>query len=254
MARSAPKFETARTRDFREGRSDGGSETTIANIEKFGCTVLHIKDREEGRAHFSYTVGVFDTSGAPELIVVGLLVDTAHFLLNEAVKRLREGINLTMSRQSDLIEGVDCEFRPVDPKWVAHVMVQSSRYYGGSAFPVLQAIYPDSRGQFPEDEGFNTYFAQPMLQPGTSMTQIEEDFWASNDPNSSLFDWKFPDPPHTGDYLSKTVHEGTEDVTYISHDSDDGAWQFLGDLMEEGGGPSLPAFITPSTKTPASKS
>ena len=67
------------------------------------------------------------------------------------------------------------------------------------------------------------------------MTATEEDFWAAQDPKSSLFDWKFPDPPHTGVYLSKTVHEGTEPVTYVSHDPD-GDWQFLGDTMIESGG------------------
>ena len=48
-------------------------------------------------------------------------------------------------------------------------------------------------------------------------------------------DWKFQDPPHTGVYLSKAVHEGVEPVTYVSHDADDGAWQFLGDTMSQSG-------------------
>jgi hypothetical protein len=58
----------------------------------------------------------------------------------------------------------------------------------GSTFPVLQAVYPDLENRFPEDEGFNKYFAQPLLQPSAPMTTIEEDFWASSDPDSSLFD------------------------------------------------------------------
>jgi hypothetical protein len=132
-------------------------------------------------------------------------------------------------------------------------MVQAARYYRNSTFPVLQVIYPDLNSRFPKEEGFNTYFAQPMLQPDAPMTRIEEDFWASNDPKSSLFDWKFPDPPHTGAYLSKTVHEGAEEVTYVSHDSDDGAWQFLGDLMDEGGGPVLVCLHHPIDKDPSLK-
>jgi len=248
-----PKFETARTRHFRAGKIDGVSENTIANIEKFGCAVLHIKEKEEDRARFSYTVGVFDTSGAPEIIVVGLLTDTAHFLLNAAVKRLRDGADLTASRQSELIEGVDCEFRPVGSKWISHVMVQANRYYGESPFPVLQTVYPDLNGRFPDDEDFNPYFAQPMLQPDAPMTRLEEDFWASNNPKSSPFDWKFPDPPHTAAFLSKTVHEGTEEVTYVSHDVEDGAWQFLGDLMDEGGGPVISCLHHPIDKDPTLK-
>jgi hypothetical protein len=66
------------------------------------------------------------------------------------------------------------------------------------------------------------------MQPGAPMTPVEEDFWASADPSSSLFDWEFPDPPHTGVNLSKAVHAGVEPITYVSHDADESAWQFLG--------------------------
>ncbi|HTJ29428.1 MAG TPA: hypothetical protein VL346_02960, partial [Acidobacteriaceae bacterium] len=45
--------------------------------------------------------------------------------------------------------------------------------------------------------------------------------------------------PHTNTYLSQTVYDGKEAVTYVSHDADDGAWQFLGDKMDDGGGPVL---------------
>jgi hypothetical protein len=58
-------------------------------------------------------------------------------------------------------------------------------------------------------------------------------------------EWKFADGPHTTAYLSQTVHEGSEAVTYVSHDADDGAWQFLGDSMSEGGGPVLACLHHP---------
>jgi len=58
---------------------------------------------------------------------------------------------------------------------------------------------------------------------------------ASNDPANSLYNWKFPDPPHAGVILSKTVHNGTEPVTFVSHDAEDGGWQFLGDSMSDPG-------------------
>jgi hypothetical protein len=36
------------------------------------------------------------------------------------------------------------------------------------------------------------------MQPDAPITRVEDDFWASQDRKSSLFNWKFPDPPHTG--------------------------------------------------------
>jgi hypothetical protein len=113
-------------------------------------------------------------------------------------------------------------------------MGRASWYYGGEVFPVLQAVYPDLDNRFPEEPGFNDSFQQPLMQPDRPMSIIEQDFWASADPKSSLFDWKFPDHPHTGVYLSQAVHLGEEPVTYVSHDIEDGAWQFLGDSMTGG--------------------
>jgi len=84
------------------------------------------------------------------------------------------------------------------------------------------------------------------------MACVDEDFWASADPKSSLFDWKFADPPHTGVYLSKSVHEGAERITYVSHDEEDGAWQFLGDSMSESGGV-LACFHHPIDSDPTLK-
>ena len=236
MASADQKFETARTRHFRTGVLNEDDEGTIRNIEKFGCSVLSVKS-DAGRASgWTYTIGVFDTCGKPDLVTVGLDPEVAHSCLNEAVKRQRNGIDLAQGRHNNLIWNVDCEFRPVEAKWVKHIMNWANWYYGGSDYPVLQAIYPDLQKRFPEDEGFNTHFEQPLMQPDAPMTRVEVDFWASQDRKSSLFNWKFSDPPHTGAYLSKAVHTGTESVTYVSHDEDDGAWQFLGDSMTDTGG------------------
>jgi len=59
-------------------------------------------------------------------------------------------------------------------------------YYGGTDFPVLQAVYPDLENRFPEDEGFDKAFEQPLMQPDVPMTRVGIDFWASADPTSSL--------------------------------------------------------------------
>ena len=83
------------------------------------------------------------------------------------------------------------------------------------------------------------------MQTDVQMTRVERDFWASTDPESSLFNWKFQDPPHTRVFLSQTVHDGIEPVTYVSHDAEDGAWQFLGESMADGGGPVISCFHHP---------
>ena len=249
MPPKTKNFETPRTLRFRATSLSQEDERTISHIEEFGCSVVSVKRTEYGLG-WSYTIGVFDTCGKPEIITIGLKPETAHFALNEAAKMLRAGVDLTTGRHRELIGQVECEFRPVDEKWIGHLMGWAIWYYDDTRFPVLQAVYPDLENRFPEEEGFDRAFEQPLMQASTPMTRVESDFWASADPNSSLFNWKFPDDPHARVFLSETVHKGTEPVTYVSHDAEDGAWQFLGDSMSDGGGPVISCFHHPIDHDP----
>ena len=228
------KFETARTKSFKASELPSHDRNTIDQIEKFGCSVVNVVPKGQGLG-WSYTIGVFDTCGKPEVITVGLPAETAHSALNEAARLLRSGVDLSKGRHLELVGNVECEFRSVDPKWIRHLMGWAVWFYEGANFPVLQAVYPDLGNRFPEEDGFDQRFEQPLMQPGASMTRVANDFWAACDPKSSLFDWKFADPPHTGVFLSKAVNEGSEAVTFVSHDAEDGAWQFLGDSMSDSG-------------------
>jgi len=244
LTKPAGIFTTERTRRFRAGQLTERDERTITNIETFGCEIVQVKSTGAGPG-WSYTLGVYDTCGKPEVIAVGLYENTAHFLLNEAAKRLRDGVNLLEGRHRDMVGEVECEFRPADPKWVKHLMGWALWYYEGSEVPVIQAVYPDRENRFPEDPEFDEVFRQPLLRPDRPFTRIESDFWASADPASSLFDWKFLDPPHKLVFLSEAVHSGAEAITYVSHDLEDGAWQFLGDSMAGEGKPVLVCFRHP---------
>jgi uncharacterized protein DUF4262 len=237
---------------FRAEKLEEREERTIANIEKYGCEVIQVK-RSNANPGWSYTLGVYDTCGKPEVITVGLYENTSHFLLNEAAERLRNGVNLAEGRHREIVGEVECEFRPVDPKWVRHLMGWAIWYYNGAEFPVLQAIYPDRENRFPNEPRFDEIFRQPLLQVNAPATKVEDDFWASTDVSSSLFDWKFPDPPNTMVFLSEAVQSGTEPITYVSHDIEDGAWQFLGDSMSGGAKPVLACFHHPIDKDPSLK-
>ncbi len=213
MAEPVRRFETERTRRFRTDSLNEGEELAISHVETFGCEVIHVKGGSAGPG-WSYTLGVYDTCRGPEVITVGLREKTAHHLLNEAADGLRNGITLAEGRHRDMVGEVECEFRPVDPKWVRHLMGWATWYYGGAEFPVLQAVYPDLENRFPGEAEFDVAFQQPLLQADAPMGKVERDFWASTDPSSSLFDWQFPHPPHTSVFLSAAVHSGAEAITY----------------------------------------
>lgn len=246
------RYITKRTKMWRDCELAEMFVSTLDRIEQYGCAVLHIPG-DAAAPRLSYTVGAYDTAGKPELITIGLTEPAARFALNEATALMKSGLDLTIGRHHGILGEVECEFHRIDPKWVQHVMGRAAWYYEDADIPVLQLIYPDLENRFQTDDGFTEYFRQPILTPGAQQTELETDFWAANDPSSSLFDWKFPDSPHTRVFLSQTVQDQKEKVTYVSHDADDGAWQFLGDLMSDGGGPVLSCFHHPIDNDPTLK-
>ena len=221
----------------------------LDDIEEFGCQVLHIT-ADAVCPRFSYTIGVYDTCAKPELITIGLPSGTAQHALNEAIELMKAGVDLTVGRHRDIVGSVEVEFKPIDPKWLHHLMLRADGFYEGADVPVLQLIYPDLENLFQGDEGFNDYFEQPVLSGEIKHGSLEYDLWAAYDDDNSLSRWQFPDPPHTSSYLSKSVHEKLEPVTYVSHD-ENGDWQFLGDKMSEGGGPVLSCLHHPIDDDPS---
>jgi hypothetical protein len=47
--------------------------------------------------------------------------------------------------------------------------------------------------------------------------------------------WPFADPPNTAAFTVSSVLEGTAEIVYVSHDEEDGAWQFLDDPDRDDG-------------------
>ncbi len=243
-------YITERTKMWRTRDVKPAVFEAVDVIEESGCQVLHISADDLCPA-FSYTTGVYDNCGKPELITVGLPSQTAHSALNHSVSLMREGVDLSIGRHRDIVGEVEVEFRNVDSKWLHQVMLRADWFYEGEDVPVLQLIYPDLENRFQdEDDSFNEYFRQPILSGSIEDGTPEYDFWASHDDGSSLSRWKFSDAPHTSAYLSKAVHEKREPVTYVSHD-ENGDWQFLGDKMSEGGGPVLSCLHHPIDEDPS---
>ncbi len=223
--------DSPRLRRLRQTKLDDSDRKLISDVEKYGCHIIHVSE-SSGIPGWSYTIGVYETLKRPELIVIGLDPDLSHFVVNEVVRLMKEGkVFKNSDREPELLNQVVCEFRTPEQRWAAHVMNCASWFYGEDQFPVLQCIYPDLSNHFPWDPGFDSSWQerQPLLfLPSEDETNVERDFWAASDPNSSLSDWKFKDPPHTGVYTTRRIMNREEPILYVSHDVKDGAWQFHG--------------------------
>ena len=240
MTDSIKRFATERSKRFRQSELSKMDDWAISQIEEHGCALISVGRNCNDDFGWTYSLGIYDTCNQPELITVGLPPDVAKTCLNEAARRMRAGVDLVKMRQSELIANVECEFRAVDPNWVARLMNFANWYNGDTHYPVLQAIYPDLQNRFQWEAGFEKRFSQPLLQTNPPFTEIDQQFWDSiGDDNERFPEWRFPDKPHTKAFVSTAVEEGREWITFVTHDLSDGAWQILGKTGIESGGPKL---------------
>jgi Domain of unknown function (DUF4262) len=234
------KFVTERTRHMRTTDLSKMDRWAIETIEEHGYALVGVARECEDDFGWTYSLGIYDTCGQPELITVGLPSEVAKSCLNEVTRRMRRGIDVTKERQKELIANVDCELRIVGRKWVRRLMNFSNWYNGDTDYPVLQVIYPDRQNRFQWEEGFENRFIQPLLQPGASSTPIDQQFWESSGKDTERFpNWAFPDKPHTKVFISTAIKEGKEWIAYVTHELSDGAWQIVGETGIESGGPEL---------------
>jgi Domain of unknown function (DUF4262) len=124
----------------------GGDERTRDDIAEYGCTVMHVM--EEGELPpFAYSIGTFQETGAPEIVVIGLKQPMAHFIVNEYNRRVRSGERLEVGGfYSDFIEGFDVFVDEVPMSEYDDYLGQAIDFYGGRDFKVVQIIYPTTKG------------------------------------------------------------------------------------------------------------
>jgi hypothetical protein len=219
-----------RITELRATTLDERDRGVLKCVEQFGWSVTSVRS-SNGVPGWSYTTGICDLSEKPEIVVVGLDGDLAHSVLNDIALRMSKGLDVRDGqRLPGLLANVECEFRTVEQRWVAHIMGWSNWFNGNSDYPVLQCVYPDLAGRFPWEENFEKSWRarQPLLFEGVSQTSTERWFWEANEKNSVFDGWKFPVSPHTGVFTTKKINRQEEPITYVSHDADDGAWQFHG--------------------------
>ncbi|MFC5742030.1 DUF4262 domain-containing protein [Dyella tabacisoli] len=61
---------------------DAAEKKRLDDIEKHGCHVIQVL-AEDDCPPFSYSVGIEQSSGYPEVIIIGLKRELAHIMVNE---------------------------------------------------------------------------------------------------------------------------------------------------------------------------
>ncbi len=141
--------------------------TVLRNVEQFGwhCTSVTPKDEDDGPS-FTYSVGLFETFGAAEVILFGLGSDVAHPILSIYAQRLKEGNPIHLEFPSpDLIDNYSCVFVPVPRPRYNDFVLSALWFYAEVEFPLYQLVWPDPEGLFPWHPDASAGFKseQPVL-------------------------------------------------------------------------------------------
>ena len=133
-----------RIQTHRERDPKPGEKQLLDDVENYGCHVIYVRE-DQHLPGWSYTIGLNETFRQPEILAVGLKIDTAHYLLNEIAERLNSGLPIEEGlRQNELLANVQCEFRKVEDRAeLGCVLGYASWFYGDDLFPVFQCVYPD---------------------------------------------------------------------------------------------------------------
>jgi len=133
--------------------SDEKERLVRDDVREYGWSFIYVIDDEGNELPFGYSVGLFESYGHPEIIIVGFtealanpVVDSMGCGIAEEGKRYEAG-----RYYDDILQRVDCYMHRVRKDCYADYVGWDLWYYRGDDFPLLQCVYPCDKGLFPWD-------------------------------------------------------------------------------------------------------
>ncbi|MFD1257407.1 DUF4262 domain-containing protein [Mucilaginibacter terrae] len=139
----------------------------LSDIEQYGFHVVHVIEDDAGPG-FSFSVGLYHSYKHPEIIILGLTQDLAHTIINNIVLDIQDGKQFdAFTFSDDILNNYQTYFLPVDKANYRSYLGYANWYYKNNDFPVLQLLYPNSKGIFSWEENCPDAFKylQPILGP-----------------------------------------------------------------------------------------
>jgi len=184
--------------------ANDGDRKLLADVRGHGWHVINVISEPA----FSYSIGLYENYGHPEVIVFGLDLNVMHRMINAIGDQIKEGGSFDdLDESDDVLEGYNVIFRTVEMKHYPEYFGYAHWFYQGDRFPVLQCIWPDSLHRYPWHPSFNQSLAahQPVLSDDRS--------------------WRFQAGRNRAVFTTKPVTKLGRPVLLVFHD-EEGDWQF----------------------------
>jgi hypothetical protein len=131
-------------------------------------------------------------------------------IINAIGEEVRKGAKYEDWHESDqVLDGYSCMFRAVPFEVYPDYLGYAMWFYRSEAFPVLQCVWPDNQHRYPWEKDCHPEVRrrQPIL--------------------GQKLDWPFQAGKNRAVFTTNRVLERTHPILLVSHDDDEGDWQFL---------------------------
>jgi hypothetical protein len=137
-----------------DGNFDNLLAKTAQNIATYGLQVISVPGSSY-LSSFTYSVGLLETYGHPEIICFGLNTDLMHALINDVAVIIKEGNRMQPGNTYDTIfKGLDATFLRVDPANIDDYFGVAIRHYKRNNLPAIQNWFGRTRTtDFPGKRG-----------------------------------------------------------------------------------------------------
>jgi hypothetical protein len=138
-------------------------------IDRNGWAVVMVAPRaDESFPAFAYTIGLSERAGS-ELILVGLDPFVAARILNSMAETAASGGSLRLGPLPDVLEGdYIVDLRLMDPSRYEDYLGRLLWFhdnFGREPLRVMQVVWPDKRGLYPDEYEVTGDDRRPELQP-----------------------------------------------------------------------------------------
>jgi hypothetical protein len=134
-------------------------QNIVEGVEEYGWFALSVAprgDSDDPEEWFTYTIGLPNTHGWPEIICFGLASDTAHGLLTDAIaeceqKEMAPSIGLELAEVAKGYKVLIGDASAIHDHYFGSA-IWYARWAGTQAPPPrVQLLWPDKAGRFPAD-------------------------------------------------------------------------------------------------------
>ncbi|RSK42328.1 DUF4262 domain-containing protein [Hymenobacter perfusus] len=105
---------------------------------------------------FCYSTGIYKNFGIPELFISALPQNLSHELIENYVDQFKNVDSLPLNKRiEDLTGRFPVYLIEVPNNMLLDYTLATIKFYKGQEYKFLQLVYPDTKGLFPNDNGYD---------------------------------------------------------------------------------------------------